>query len=104
MHRNVIRFVALDLVLRFILTCMNLIPFELNLGGYHLRNLAADVTGFRVPTNVIANLEVLRSLLSGHCLSPIAQLARWCDSSDMCRNFGSRSSVPPIGVAGGKMD
>jgi len=75
MHRNVVRFVALDLVLRFILACVNLIPFELNLGGDHLCNLAADVTGFRVPTDVIANLEVLRSLLSGHCLSPYSSLS-----------------------------
>jgi hypothetical protein len=67
-HCDVIRFVAFDLVLRFIVACMNLVPFELDLGRYHLCNRAADAPGFRVPTHVIANREVLRGLLSGHCL------------------------------------
>lgn len=68
MHCDVIRLVAFDLVVRFILGCMNLVAFELNLGRYDVCNRAADVTGLRIPTNVIANLELLRSLLPGHCL------------------------------------
>jgi hypothetical protein len=33
-HCNVIRLVALDLVLRFVVTCMNLVAFELDLGRF----------------------------------------------------------------------
>lgn len=55
MHCDVIRLVALDLVSRFIFGCMNLVAFELNLGRYYIGNRAADMTGLRIPTDVIAN-------------------------------------------------
>ena len=61
---HVIRFVALDLVLRLILACMNLVPFELNLRRYCVFTRAADVLGLRIPTNVIADYKVL----TRHCL------------------------------------
>ena len=64
MHCDVIRLVALDLVSRFIFGCMNLVAFKLNLGRYYIGNRAADMTGLRIPTDVIANREVLHKSLS----------------------------------------
>ncbi len=57
-HRDVISFVTLDLVLRLLLTCVNRVAFELNLGSDHFGDRAAYVARLRIPANVIATLEM----------------------------------------------
>jgi len=59
-HRYVIRLVALNFVLRIIFACVNFVALELNLGGNHPYDRAADVTGLRIPTDVIAHFETFR--------------------------------------------
>lgn len=59
-HRYVIRLVALNFVLRLIPACVNLVALELDLGGNHPYDHAANVTGLRIPTDVIAHFESFR--------------------------------------------
>ena len=54
-HRYVIRLVALNFVLRITLACVNFLAFELDLGGNHPYDRAADVTCLRIPTDLIAH-------------------------------------------------
>ncbi len=57
-HRDMIGFVALDLILWLILGRVNLVPLKLDFGCNHLADRSAHVTSLRIPTDVIADLEV----------------------------------------------
>ena len=57
-HRDMIRLVTLDLVLRLLLACVDCVSFELDLGGNHFGDGAPDTTGLRIPADVVAMLEV----------------------------------------------
>ena len=70
MHRNVIRFVALNLVLRLILARMNLVAFELDLGGDFPYDRAAHSAGLRIPTDMFSHFEALHRR---HRIYPFAQ-------------------------------
>ena len=57
-HRDVVRLVALDFILRIILARVVRISFVIEIFGMNLDDLAADMPGFRVPGHVIADFEV----------------------------------------------
>jgi hypothetical protein len=56
-HRDVIGLVALDLILRGIVARVTSMPLVVNVLRVHANDRPADVSGFRVPSDVIANLE-----------------------------------------------
>src|ERR1022692_4907896 len=60
-------------------TCMDLVAFELDLGRDHLCDRAADMTGLRIPTDVISHFETLRC----HRLYPFARPDR--EEPSACR-------------------
>jgi hypothetical protein len=58
-HRDVVGLIALDLILWLIPAGAMHMPFIINILRVHLDNLAADVSGLRVPGHVIADFESL---------------------------------------------
>ena len=59
MHRNVIRLIASDLILRLILARVNDVALESDSRRDDLHNRAADTAGFGIPTHVISDFEAL---------------------------------------------
>jgi hypothetical protein len=57
MEGDVVRFIALDFVLRLNLTRVMGVAFVVHVFGVHSHNPAADPAGFRIPADVIANFE-----------------------------------------------
>lgn len=57
MHRDVVGLVALDLILRLILARMMRIALVGDVFCMHFDNLSADVSGFRVPGDMIVDFE-----------------------------------------------
>lgn len=55
MQGYVLRLVAFDFVLRIVGACVVSIPFEVDVFDMHLRNRAADTSGFGIPAHMIAN-------------------------------------------------
>ena len=65
MHRNVARFVALNLVLRGLRARVMKMAFEVHILGVHLYDRAADVPGFRVPGDLVTQLERFTGVMHG---------------------------------------
>lgn len=57
MHCDMVRLVALDLILRIILAGVVRVPLVVEVFRMHLDDLAADVPGLRVPGDVIAGFK-----------------------------------------------
>jgi hypothetical protein len=57
MHRDVIRLVAFDLVLRLVFAGVVDIPFEIHVPNMNLDDPAADMPRLGIPGDVIADLE-----------------------------------------------
>jgi hypothetical protein len=56
-HRDVVCFVALYFILGLVRAGVMRVPFVIHVPGMDLYDPAADVTGFGVPANVIADFE-----------------------------------------------
>lgn len=56
-QRDVIGFVALNLVLRIFLARVMNVAFVVHIARVHPNNTAADPARFRVPSDVVANVE-----------------------------------------------
>ena len=56
-HRDVIRLVTFDLVLWIILGAATHVPFVFGVMRMHVDDPSRDVTGFRIPTHMIPDLE-----------------------------------------------
>ena len=59
MHRDVIRRVALDFILRLARGGMVYVSFVVDVTSVHFDDFPAHPSGFRIPTHVIAYLERL---------------------------------------------
>jgi hypothetical protein len=59
MQGDVVRLVALDLILRVILARVMSVAFVVYILSVHLHDRSADPTGFRIPAHVIANFKGL---------------------------------------------
>lgn len=57
-HGKVVRLAALDLVLWLVLARLVCVSFIINVFRVHLQDLAADVSGIRVPCNAFSDFEV----------------------------------------------
>ena len=62
-HRDVVRLIALDFILRFILAGAAHMPFVIDVLEVDPDNLAAHISCFRIPGHVIANRELMRLAL-----------------------------------------
>jgi len=56
-HCDVIRLVALDLILWFVVASVNRVSLKLDRGGDHSNDRTVDAAGLRIPTHVVALAE-----------------------------------------------
>jgi hypothetical protein len=81
MHRDVVGLVTLDFILWLILACMMRVPLVINIFCMHPDDSSADVSSFRVPGHVIANLELARNdgspLMDNHPMNLIKSALAW---------------------------
>jgi hypothetical protein len=63
-HGDVIRFIAFDFILGFILTGVMRVPLVIDTLYMDLDNLATDISGLGIPANLIANFEAFSHLVS----------------------------------------
>jgi hypothetical protein len=77
-HRDVVRLITLDFILRFSLVGAVRMSFVVNVLEVDLDNLAAHVPCFRIPRHVIANREPL----SHELLSVTASVMRLLNTRD----------------------
>jgi hypothetical protein len=59
-HSDIIRLVALDLILRVIVSRVMYVTFVVHILGVHSHDPAANTTSLRIPTHVITNFECRR--------------------------------------------
>ena len=60
MHREVVRLIALDRILRLFLRSMNGIALERDFGGMLFLDRPSDPSCFRVPFDVVSHFKVVR--------------------------------------------
>lgn len=59
MHGDVVGFVALDLILRLVLSCMVGVAFVIHVSSMHFYDMACDHAGFGIPGHVVADFELI---------------------------------------------
>lgn len=69
MHGDVIGFVAFDFILRFVWTGVAGVALVIRVSSMDLSDRAADVAGFRIPRNVIADFKTFAHLRTSIPLS-----------------------------------
>ncbi len=60
MHRQVLRLIALDQVLRLVLRSVNRVALERDFGGMPFLDRPPDTSCFRVPFNVVSDVKIGR--------------------------------------------
>ena len=83
-HRDVVRFVALDFVLRIIGAGMVGVSLVVCIFRVNLDDRAADMTSFRVPSHMVANLEFRGQNESSNWLRDLGS-DLWSLSCGRCR-------------------
>jgi hypothetical protein len=77
MHGDMVRFIALDFILRLIGIGAMRVSFVVDVSCMHLDNPAADASGLGIPGDVVADFEAFRHYILFDVLNYTTTLSRF---------------------------